>query len=67
LDQEWVLEPKGSFKHPALIGTIRAVYFSNSHSAGYRYVNHFLSSVMAKPNEKEIPIALLALNLTGVS
>lgn len=66
MDQDWVQEPKGSFKHPALIGTIRAAYFSNNHSIGYRYVDRFLSSIPAKPDEKEIPIPLLALSLTGV-
>ena len=40
-------------------------YFSNNHSIGYRYVDHFLSSIPAKRDEKEI-LPLLALSLTGV-
>lgn len=66
-DQEWVPESKGAFKHPAIADTIKAAFFTSSCSIGYQYVDKFTSSVAHMPNEREVPISLLALALIGVS
>jgi len=57
--------PFGS--HSDIIDTMRATYFGSTKAVGYRYIDKFSSSIPAKENEKELPVALLALVMTAVN
>jgi hypothetical protein len=46
---------------------MRAAYFSNPKAVGHHYIAKFSSSIPSKEDEKELPLALLALIMTGVS
>ena len=46
---------------------LQAHFFSKARSFGWRIVDHFTSSLPDKPDEKEIPAAMLALVSTAVS
>ncbi|KAF9522197.1 hypothetical protein CPB83DRAFT_899831 [Crepidotus variabilis] len=63
---EWIPDTKLSFRNPVLIQTIKRAWFAKSHSVGYRLIKQFSSSVAGHPEEKEIPITLLALSMTAI-
>jgi hypothetical protein len=65
--QTWQPNRKEAFLNPVIINTIQSAYFGNPRATGFQYVNQFSSSVLSKPNEKELPAALLALAITAVS
>ena len=59
---------KKPFSHPAIIAVIREAYFNNCRGGSLANNHHgrFRSSVPARPEELEIPIAMLALTCTAV-
>ncbi|KAF9533673.1 hypothetical protein CPB83DRAFT_890139 [Crepidotus variabilis] len=63
---EWQPDTKSTFTSRTLISTIREAYFSNARAVGFRYIDQFLSTVPDKPDEKKMPISLIALCLTGL-
>ncbi|KAF9522132.1 hypothetical protein CPB83DRAFT_899892 [Crepidotus variabilis] len=63
---EWQHDTKSAFTSCALINTIKEAYFSNPRAVGFRYIDQFSSSVPDKSDEKEMPISLIALCLTGL-
>jgi len=52
--------------NPALIETIKSAYFASPRSLGNKFVDKFSSSIGTMPEEKELPISLVALNMTAV-
>jgi len=66
MPQDWQPNAKEAFLSPALIATIMGAYFASQKSLGYRYLDKFTSTVPSKPTKKELPISLLALNMTAV-
>jgi len=65
--QVWQPRRKEAFLNPVIVNTIQVAYFLNPKSLGYHYLNKFSSSVTSMENEKELPLALLALIMTAVS
>jgi hypothetical protein len=53
--QTWQPNYKEAFLNPVIINTIQSAYFGNPRATGFQYVNQFSSSVLSKPNEKELP------------
>ncbi|KAI0323663.1 hypothetical protein GY45DRAFT_1376158 [Cubamyces sp. BRFM 1775] len=54
------------FSLPIFADGLRAAYFKTPRSFGWRVVEKFSSSFPEKPEEKEIPVAMLALVSTAV-
>ncbi|KAI9063912.1 hypothetical protein FKP32DRAFT_1570908, partial [Trametes sanguinea] len=52
---------------PIFVDSIRAAYFKTPKSFGWKVVSQFTSSSPDKPDEKEIPAAMLALISTAAS
>ncbi|KAH6906002.1 hypothetical protein BKA70DRAFT_1224936 [Coprinopsis sp. MPI-PUGE-AT-0042] len=59
---QWVPNAKEPYTNPAIINTLKEAFFSSSHGAGTRHIDHF----PVKNGQRQIPIPLLALAATGV-
>ena len=54
------------FNLPVFEQLLRTAFFSKPRSFGYRLLPHFTSSLPEAPDEKEIPVPMLALITTAV-
>ncbi|KAF8889245.1 hypothetical protein BD779DRAFT_1671819 [Infundibulicybe gibba] len=63
---EHSLDGSRPYEHPTILAVLEQVYFTGLSSIGARLVNKFKSSRKDRPEEKEVPVAMLALVATGV-
>ncbi|KAI0941788.1 hypothetical protein AcW1_003584 [Taiwanofungus camphoratus] len=54
------------FQHPAIIAGLQQCFFSGLKSFGHKNINLFTTSDPERPDEKEIPMAMLGLVTTAV-
>ena len=54
------------YLHPALVSVLHQCFFAGSGSIGSKHASRFTSSLAERPDEKEIPMAMLALVGTAV-
>ncbi|KAF8873437.1 hypothetical protein BD779DRAFT_1477020 [Infundibulicybe gibba] len=60
------LDGSRPYEHPTILAVLKQCYFTGLSSVGARLVNKFKSSRKDRPEEKEVPDAMLALVATGV-
>ncbi|KAI0941787.1 hypothetical protein AcW1_003584 [Taiwanofungus camphoratus] len=54
------------FQHPAIIAGLQQCFFSGLKSFGHKNINLFTTSDPERPDEKEIPMAMLGLVTTAI-
>ncbi|KAF8878335.1 hypothetical protein BD779DRAFT_1676926 [Infundibulicybe gibba] len=54
------------YEHPVILTVLEQCFFTGPSSIGARLINKFKSSRKDRPEEKEVPIPMLALIATGV-
>ncbi|KAJ4478738.1 hypothetical protein C8J55DRAFT_489544 [Lentinula edodes] len=67
-DERYKYDYSRPFEHPVFAGYMGAAFFSSTYYSGIikRYSDVFVSSIQEKPNELEVPKALVALASTAI-
>ncbi|KAI0373818.1 hypothetical protein BV20DRAFT_677628 [Pilatotrama ljubarskyi] len=54
------------YQHPGVFSTLRACFFNGTSSFAAKHVSEFVSTFTSRPDEKEVPLVMLALVGTAI-
>ncbi|KAI0349242.1 hypothetical protein OH77DRAFT_1415399 [Trametes cingulata] len=53
--------PAEPYQHTSIVATLRACFFGGAHSFAAKHVSQFTSTLANRPDEREVPLVMLAL------